>query len=141
MSRSCSICTDARRQDIDFDLAAGKSGRNLAIEYGLSADALKRHARNHAAVASGAPLATNDPLTELVDAIRPRALDGANAGAIREYRLALAALTERSVERPTYDVRVDPEFLRIRSALLEALKPFPEARLAAADALRGLRDA
>jgi hypothetical protein len=54
----------------------------------------------------------------------------------REYRLALAALEARraaSVSAPAY---VDSaEWIDLRTRLLAALQPYPEARLAVAEAL------
>lgn len=139
MSIRCTVCQDPRVQTLDSLLAQGRSGRSLAAEFGLSPDAVKRHAKAHAAPRDSGRRAPSgaDPLSELVDALRSRALDGNNSGTVREYRLALAALTERSAERPAYNVLADPEWLRLRDLLLEALEPYPEARLAVADALRG----
>jgi hypothetical protein len=137
MSR-CTVCLDPRLADIDHLLAAGRSGRSLAAEFGIGPDAMRRHVRNHVVPTTTVDLAASgtDPLAELVDRLRPRALDGSNSGTTREYRLALAALAERSAERPAYDVVSDPEWTRLRTVLLEALADEPAVKLKLADAIR-----
>lgn len=134
----CTVCLDSRRQAVDAALAAGRSARSLAAEYGLSPDAMKRHARTHALIperATAPRSADGDPLGELIEALRQRALDGSNPAHVREYRLALATQAERTMERPAYDVLADPGWLELRLVILEALRPFPAAGLAIADAL------
>jgi hypothetical protein len=116
----------------------------VALEFGLSDDALGRHARHHvsrpAAPASSRPRAAEpagDPLDELVTALRLRALAGSPADT-REYRLALAAQSDaRHSAAPQRDLAIEPEWLALRTAMLAALDGFPEARQALADALGG----
>lgn len=138
MSR-CTIDASPQRAAIDQLLLAGRSARSLALEFGLSIDAMKRHARNH--VRSIEPpqngeLPASDPLDELVASLRTAALRGTDPGAAREYRLALAAQTERQAGAPPYEVVTDPQWIRLRGILLAALAPFPEVRTAVADAIR-----
>ena len=141
MSRTCRICSDDRVQVIDDALAVGRSARSLAVEFDLPPESLKRHVRNHlvTGVASvsavGSSSSDPDALDELVAALRERALGGTNSGLAREYRLALNAQTERTAERPAYDVLADPDWVRLQAILTDALAPFPEARQAVADAL------
>lgn len=153
MSRPCTVCLSVHAQDADALLAAGRSGRSVAAELGLSPSAVKRHALHrvgrqtapsfagHPAklpAAEYGPSTANglDPLDELVTSLRDSALGSPNAGFAREYRLALLAQAERSAERPAYDVLRDPEWLRLRRLLVAALAPYPEARQAVADAIR-----
>ena len=80
----------------------------------------------------GAP---TDPLDELVVALRARALAGSDA-ASGEYRLALLAQqAARHAAAPSRDLASEPEWITVRTVLLQALEPFPAARLAVADAL------
>jgi hypothetical protein len=127
-------------------LRSGRSARAVAAEFGVSYDALTRHARNHGArhpVATDA--ATNpepaggtlplDPLDELTAALRTRALAG-NPSDTREYRLALAAqLAAKHAAAPTRSLATEPEWVAVRTTMLRALEPFPKARQAIADAL------
>lgn len=132
---TCSVCLSQSLPDVDYQLAAGRSSASIAAEFSLGREAVKRHARSHLTVAPGhaEPPTDDDPLAELVAALRVRALAGSD-NASREYRLALAAYQERTTERPTYDVREDPEWIRIRTKTLTVLDQFPEARLALIDA-------
>lgn len=65
--------------------------------------------------------------------------DQARAGdpaIVREHRLSLAALTARQAAL-TPDVRYveTPEWIGLRTRILDALGPFPDARQAVADAI------
>lgn len=135
----CSICSDPRVQSVDAALAAGRSARGLAIELGLGPESMKRHAR-HAKERAATPVAAQSPgvdaLDELVAALRTRAIGGDTAAA-REYRLALAAQTDRSMGKTEpYNVDHDPEWIELRTLLYATLKPHPDAWTAVRDALR-----
>jgi transposase-like protein len=142
MARNCSICSRPDAGAVGELLRSGRSVRSVALEFGLSDDALGRHARHHvsrpAAPASSHPRAAapaGDPLDELVQALRVRALAGSPADT-REYRLALAAQSDaRHSAPPQRDLATEPEWLALRTAMLAALDGFPEARQALADAL------
>jgi hypothetical protein len=76
-----------------------------------------------------------DPLDELVKALRAKALAG-DTGSAREYRLVLLAQERRSAAAaPQVDLAATSEWLDLRTALLAALEPFPEARIAVSEAL------
>jgi hypothetical protein len=142
MASPCSICRLPSAGSIDELLRAGRSVRSVAVELGLSRDALGRHARAHLGrpSASPPPAPTNglDPLDELVAALRVRALAG-HPSDTREYRLALAAQSDaQHAAPPRTDLASEPEWLAIRARLLEALEPFAEARLAVVDAIEGM---
>lgn len=137
--RRCSVCSHAARSTIDADLEAGASARSLAMTHGLGTDAVQRHARNHRArdpipvdpeIPPSAP-----PLDELVEALRARALAG-DPAVVREYRLALTAQeVARASAAPPLDLSATPEWHLLRGRILDALHPYPEARMAVADAL------
>jgi hypothetical protein len=135
----CKVCASLNRAAVDAALAAGESARSLAIAFGLSPESMKRHARSHArSVAPAQPAAAADeidPLVELAAALKARALGG-DPNSAREYRLILSALAARGQAPAPPDVLHDPEYVRARTIILEALRPFPAARLAVADALR-----
>jgi hypothetical protein len=119
-------------------LQTGRSARAVAGEYGLSYDAVTRHARNHGSrtLPVKVPVARPaDPLDELTAALRVRALAG-NPADTREYRLALAAQsTARHATAPPRSLAAEPEWIALRTAMLRALEDYPEARLAIAAAL------
>lgn len=143
MGASCTVCRLPSAGSIDALLASGRSVRSLAVELGLSRDALGRHARGHrgrrtASPSSSSPATSDappDPLHELVVALRGRALAG-DPGLAREYRLALAAQAdERHAAPPRTDLASEPEWIALRTLMLQALEPYPKARLAVAEAL------
>lgn len=140
MARACSICARPDRGAIDALLGEGRSVRSVAAELGLSEDALGRHAHRHGARQAKAARtpptsALGDPLDELVGALRTQALAG-NPAIVHQYRLALAAQTDvRHAAPPTRDLASEPEWLALRTKMLAALEPFPEARLAVAEAI------
>lgn len=135
MSRSCATCSDPRLADIDGLLAAGRSARSLAIEFGLPPDSVKRHARNHLARGTVEPRQPGaDPLDELVAALRTRALSGDPAAA-REYRLSMSAQAANRAAPAAPDLVESSEWIDLRTAILGALAAFPEARQAVADAI------
>jgi hypothetical protein len=144
MARACSICSRSDAGAINVLLAEGRSARSVAVERGLSEDAVQRHAHRHvAARQAGPPRAPRrstaaggaDPLDELVDALREQALAG-NPAIVHQYRLALAAQADLRHATPSArDLASEPEWIVLRTVMLAALEPFPEARQAVADAL------
>lgn len=135
MGVACTVCALPLAGAINELLRSGRSARAVAGEFGISYDALTRHARNHVAKRTPVPELTADPLDELVSALRVRALAG-NPSDTREYRLALAAQSDvRHAAPPQRDLASEPEWIALRTAMLDALGPFPEARQAVADAL------
>jgi hypothetical protein len=138
MGVACTVCALPLAGAINELLRSGRSARAVAGEFEVSYDALTRHARNHLArrpSTAAPPSPVDDPLDELVSALRVRALAG-NPADTREYRLALQAqLDVRHAAPPTRDLAAEPEWIAVRARILAALEPFPEARQAVADAL------
>ena len=149
MPRVCSVCTHPDRPAIDQALAGGKPLRETSALFRVSEDALWRHREDHlpatlAKAAEAAEAARADDLLAEVRDLKARALgilDTAEAAgdlraavaAIREARGCIELLAELAHEldrRPVLNVLLLPEWLQVRSALLEALQPYPEARTA-----------
>lgn len=148
----CSICSRPDAGAINALLIEGRSARSVAVELGLSEDAVQRHAHRHtvrpivaaprAAAVSPAAVATpgellgaGDPLDELVNALRTQALAG-NPALVHQYRLALAAQADvKHAVPPTRNLAAEPEWIALRTTMLTALAGYPEARLAIADTL------
>jgi len=136
MGVPCTVCSLPLAGAINELLRGGRSARAIAADFGVGYDALTRHSRNHVVKrAAPVPESVDDPLDELVVALRVRALAG-NPSDTREYRLALAAQADvRHAAPPSRDLASEPEWIRIRTMMLAALDPFPEARIAIATAL------
>jgi hypothetical protein len=68
----------------------------------------------------------------------PRELHLKAAGRLRDQLELLAKLVGELRDAPTVNILVSPEWAAVRATLLAALAPYPEARLAAAAALRSV---
>jgi hypothetical protein len=155
----CLVCADPRQLEINAALALGRpSLRKLAAQFQIGAVSLGRHRQNHLSPALVTAGRKQDALRDsakssvhkanaLVDealASLRRAKRSQNEqqvlASIREARGALefyAKLTGELDERPTLVVNLaaTEDWIRVRTALLMALIPFPEAARAAADAI------
>ena len=142
MSRVCTVCASPSAGAIDELLRSGRPAQAVATEFAVGQRSMQRHAKAHLdrivaiAVRDNGHL-SGDPLDELVIALRTRALAG-NPVVAREYRLALSAqAAAQHAAAPTRYLATEPEWIVLRSRLLVALEPFPEARRAVVDALDG----
>lgn len=158
MPRLCSVCNHPRRMRIDERIASGISMRRVATEFDLKPDAIRRHRIAHLTPAlvslaghrAGA-ISALDRLEHLYGKARD-VLDAAEEGgrltlslaAIKELRSLvelLARITGELDERPvqqTVNILTSPEWLRVQSAMLDALKPHPAAKVAVAERLMAL---
>ena len=155
MPRECTICKHPQRTEIDAALVNGDMYRGVSRRFDCSEDALRRHKAEHvpahmAQAHDAQDVANADSLLDQVRDLQRKALGildkAENAGdlraatsAIREAReciVLLAKLMGELDERAQVNILVlSPEWLAIRSRLLTALEPFPDARLAVAEAL------
>ena len=156
MPQACRVCNHDERDTIDARLVEGFSKRSIARQFGLSRYSLERHAENHL---SGALVAVREheraaTLLERVETLverLERLADDAEAqgkaqqllSAARElretYRL-VGHLTGELDERPqvTVNLLTSPEWLALRGAILQALRPHPDALQAVSEAVREL---
>jgi hypothetical protein len=155
--RRCTICTHLDRQAIDQAMVNHKAFRAISRQFGVSKDAALRHHDDHlpetlAKSKAAEETANADNLLDQLRALRNKSLSlllAAEKGGdlrtalagIREARACLELLLEveqRIDRRPTITLLTAPEWLLARSALLEALRPYSEARTAVAAALMRL---
>ena len=154
MPRTCTICSHPERAAIDRALIAGLPFRHIAAQWDVSTGALQRHKADdlpamlvqandadEAAHADDLLAQVRDlqatTLRLLTTAERTGKL-GTAVMAIREARgnlELLARLTQQLDTRPTLNLLVAPEWLTVRAVLLEALSPYPDARVAVAGRL------
>lgn len=157
MARRCTVCAHPDRPAIDQALVNRRSFRTLAERFGLGRMALVRHHDDHlpvdlAQAKAAADVAQSDDLLAQIVTLKARAmkiLDRAEKAdkfvpaimAIREARECvelLAEMVQAIDRRPTLNLLVAPEWLAARSVLLDALRPYPEARAAVAARLVAL---
>jgi len=151
MPRTCTICGHVDRVAIDQALINKASLRNIAERFGLSTTALHRHKSDHLpaaltqAKAAGEIMRADDLLGQIQDlqkktlAILARSQDDRIAlVAIREARSNLELLGRLLGElqtQPIVNIWVNQEWIELRTMILIALEPFPQAKLALAAAL------
>lgn len=155
MPRKCTICEHPKVEEINKALLEGVSLRDLAGQYSVSKTALFRHKNEHIPTAltqaqEAQEVAKADTLLDQVAGLRDKALSilatAEQAGdlktalqGIKEARACLellAKLQGELQERTTVNVLINPQWLSLRTVILAALEPFPEARLRLAEALR-----
>ncbi len=154
MPRVCSVCGHEKRAEINEALLAGEPYRSIAKRYEASESAVYRHKLEHLPVTltkaqEAAEVAQADNLLEQVRSLQGRALtilDKAEASG--ELRTALAAIREARgnlellakllgelQQEGTINITVSTEWLTIRSLIVQAVQPYPEAREAVLRAL------
>jgi hypothetical protein len=160
MARTCTVCTHPDRPAIDLALVNGVSGNAVAAKFRVSEDAVTRHRGNHlpATLAQGQAAAAMARADDLLGQLQRLQADarriGGKAEETGDLRTALMGVRElvRIVEltakmvgelddRPQVNVLLAPEWTAVRVALLAALRPFPEARVAVAERLATLEAA
>jgi transposase-like protein len=154
MPRRCTVCNHLEKHSIDEVLVTGAPYRSVAKRFGLSESAVYRHKSEHLPAhllkaKDAEEVARASDLLEQVRYLQAHALDildrAENAG---DLRTALAAISQARgnlellgklagelSDSPQVNILVLPEWTRIRTVLLEALAPHPQARSAVSAAL------
>src|SRR5437868_1385790 len=157
MPRSCTICPHPRKAAIDESLVSGLSARKVAAKYSVSYDALLRHRAGHlpatlvraheareAARAGHLLEEARDLQARTLVALRAAEAEGdlrTVLAGVREARGTLellAKLLGAVEERPAPNPLLTQEWIAVRTAILEALSPHPEARAAVVTRLLAL---
>jgi len=156
MPRVCTICTHPEREAINQALVNGEPFRHIAARYGTSTGALQRHKADDlpsimVKSEEAREVAHADDLVWQIKQLRNKAIGilgkAETAGdlktalmGVREARACIELLAEMEGEinrRPVFNLYMSAEWIEVRAVLLHALGDFPEARAAAALALRG----
>jgi DNA-binding transcriptional ArsR family regulator len=155
LGRACTICSHRERYEIDGFLAErSKSYRDIALHYGVSKDAVSRHVSGGhiseliALAADAERAARADSLLDRIEALQSQTmaiLDNAE-----DQRTALAAVAQarnnlsligevtRELDRaPTINLAFNPEWIELRTLIVGALDPFPDARESVLQAIKG----
>jgi hypothetical protein len=157
MPRACTICTHPARAAIDKALAGGATMRELAAKYRVSPDAMERHSAAHLPARIVKAQEAEDVRQALDVVAQLKAINGASLQILSAARAAgdadtalkaidriyrqielQAKLLGELDERPQVNVVLTPEWLAVRHALLMALGPYADARLAVVGALAQL---
>jgi hypothetical protein len=165
MFTPCTVCAHSQRPEIEVALLGGMSPGRVAALFRVSRFAVGRHRAAHllpaggrrsastslpgeeadpAAVPTAAQLVSQarDLQERTLASLRQAQADGDLRAVFTGIRAArgnlelLARLLGRLESRPEdVDLHTHPEWLAIRSALVAALQPFPDARRAVAESL------
>ena len=161
MPRVCSICTHPQRVAIDRALTEmSDSNRRIASQYDVSERAIRDHKANHLKVRMLKAVEKREEadIRTAIDVVgQLKAINGAALSVLKSARdandgdLALKAIDriQRQIElqakligelqqEGTTNIIVNPEWVQIRTALMVALTPFPEAAQAVAGTLVSL---
>jgi len=157
MPRICTICAHDDRKAIEREIVAGTSAQKISALFRVSEDAVQRHKAEHLPPKLVEARKATDDAQALDVITQLRTINGAslqilyNARQAQDPQTALKAIDriQRQVElqakllgqldeRPQVNVLVSPEWTQVRTTLLVALAPYPDARMAVADALTRL---
>jgi len=157
MSRSCTVCCHDQRGAIEQEIAATTSAQKISALFRVSPDAVQRHKAEHLPKTLTDARKADDDERALDVVKQLRVINGVSLQILNEARqgkdpqTALKAVDRihRQIElqakllgqlddRPQVNVLMAPEWLQVRSALLMALAPHPEARRAVTAALIAL---
>src|SRR5918994_377186 len=154
MPRACTICGHEKRHTIDRALVGGETLRTISDRFSVSKTALIRHKDAHlpaslAKAREAEEVVRADELLSQVRELQGRTLSiltvSEEAGELRTALVAireargnlelLAKLLGELDESPRVNVLVSGEWVTIRTAIIVALAPYPEARSAVTNAL------
>ncbi len=154
MARACSICSRVDRDVIDELLIEGLPMRRIAAQYKLAESSVRRHRAHHLSTLAveareGARadnlLARANHLTGHAHRIRLMAEGSGDLrtalASIRELTRLIeltARLAGELSEQPTVNIIVSQQWVEVRALVVDALAPFPQARLAVAEKLAAL---
>jgi len=159
MGRQCTVCAHKDLEEINRLLLCSDSYRDIARQFGLSKDALARHKESHIPkelLKSNdiQEVAKADVLLVQLGEIREKTLSlldkaeqaadtrvyGAPVAYLREVReqfKLIAELEGRLAAQPQITIINNPEWVELRTVIIQALDPFPEAKEALVNAIRG----
>jgi hypothetical protein len=157
MPRRCTVCDHPERHGIDETLVTGAPYRSVAKRFELSESAVYRHKTEHMPAhllkaREVEEVARADDLLEQVRNLQTHALDILNrAEKAGDLRTALAAISQARgnlellgklagelQQEGTVNLHLSPEYLEVRTAILVAVEPYPEAARAISRAMLGI---
>ena len=157
MPRSCTVCSHKKRPAIETELVRRVPYREITQRFSVSKFALSRHAKEHLPellkkAREAEEAARADDLLRHLSSLQSKTLgilrtaEGSGElrtalSAIREARGNLELLAKLSGElrqEGTVNLHLSPEYLEVRTAILVAVEPYPEAARAIGRAMLGI---
>ena len=159
MPKNCTICEDPRRDEFDRRARIEDNIAKIAQDFALSYDAFYRHVkadhhiRDVTAIPTSAELATSEDIYKEIEAWHTEAKDlqrTAKAGG--DIKTALLGLEKalkclelmlkihgQISDAPQITIINNPEWVELRTVIIQALDDFPEAKGAVINAIRDRR--
>lgn len=156
MPKTCTICEDPRRDEFDRRARIEDNIAKIAQDFALSYDAFYRHVKaNHhirevTAIPTSAELATSEDIYKEIEAWHTEAKDlqrTAKAGG--DIKTALLGLEKalkclelmlkihgQISDAPQITIINNPEWVELRTVIIQALDDHPEAKQAVINAIR-----
>ena len=154
MPKQCPVCVHTERQEIETALLGSATLPELAKRFSLPFWSLYRHKQRHLPstllkAREAQEVARADNLLDQVKYLQSKALDLLDkAEAAGELRTALAGVREAKgclellaklqgdlAQEGTVNIVLSPTWITLRTVILQALEPYPEARLKLSQAL------
>jgi len=159
MGRQCTVCGHKDLDEINRLLLCSDSYRDIARQFGLSKDALARHKESHIPEALSKSqdaqevLQADNLLIQLQEA-RTKAIElldkaiaagdtkiyGPPSSYLSEIRQQIklwAELEGRLASQPQVNITLNAEWVELRTLIIKALDPYPQAKEAVVNAIRG----
>jgi len=161
MVTQCKFCNSPEKSALERKIVAGRITRTeAAARIGANPASVTRHMKNHVSALVRGEIIKSDGALALnvtaqihethddVRAIITRAIrKGNDKLALKAIEVELktielaAKLSGQLDERPTLNLLLDARYAQLRETIIEKLMPYPEARLALADALEKITEA
>ncbi|VVB90735.1 Uncharacterised protein [uncultured archaeon] len=153
MPKKCSVCEHIQSKEINEALLDGQAYRIIAAQFGTSIASLQRHKEHLSTkmvIAPGAQdVAAANILLNQVKDLQQKSLDllakAEQAGdlktalqGVREARGCLellAKLEGQLAQEGTINITIAPEWLELRTTIMQVLEPYPEVRTRLVEAL------
>jgi len=155
LPRKCTICGHKKNKVIDSLLINGTPYRNITKRFGMSITSLSRHnshlSKTLVKAKDAKESAHADSILEQVKDLQTKALEIlSKAEEIGDYRACTSAINEARKclellgklagelrDGQTVNVIVSPQWVSLRTTIIKALEPHPEAKFTVLRALQG----
>jgi len=152
--RICTVCSHGKRAEIEAMIVSGTSYRDISGQFQLSKTAVQRHATDHIPQSIKQAQTAKEEAQSL-DVVRQlKAINNVTLSILKKANdsgkdsLALFAVDRvmKQLELQAkllgdindgvqINIHETPEWIRVRTTIIQALLPYPEARIAVAQAL------
>ena len=160
MSRVCTICHHPKRKEIEEAITDGISYRHIASQFSIGYKSVERHIAEHIQQAIKQSEEAKEKARGLDVVEQLQNINTVTLAILKEARdekkngMALFAIdrVQKQLElqakllgdindAPQVNIILTPEWRSIRTTIVQALVPFPDARIAVADALERVESA